>query len=154
MQYSTQHEIIRPLLSYRLVKTALPMVLSMGLIIAGLWFQIPYLIYASLLPLFYATFRLIAISTVRYELKDGQLLYHRGVFMYRMDTIELYRVKDFSVTKPLWVRLFGGMHIDMQTSDKSHPYFQLKGVPNSNLADVIRDQVTEARQKNRVFEVD
>lgn len=117
----------------------------------------PYLIYLnvfSLIPLLLAARNIIYWRMVKYEVNANQIKFSRGILNYKVDYLELYRVKDFETQQPLLLRIFNLMNLTLATSDQSHPSLVLQGIQESNLPDIIRDLVQRARTKNRVLEVD
>ncbi len=146
--------VIRTSTRYVIFKALLPLMLT--LLIAGVAaiFQIGYLLYIVIIPLGYGLYQTIFYLSVKYEIREGQIKYHRGVFGHQTDFLEIYRIKDFTVRKPFMLRILGAMHIHMATSDKSHPNFRMEGIPVSNIAEVMRDLTERARAKKGVYEID
>ncbi|MDB9836022.1 PH domain-containing protein [Flavobacteriaceae bacterium] len=99
------------------------------------------------------SYRVLYIKTTQYLITKEQIHYRRGIFNLEIDYIELYRVKDFKIRKPFFLRLISGMEVILDTSDKSHPLIRIQGIKTSNLTDTIRDRVEENRMNKRVFEV-
>ena len=66
----------------------------------------------------------------------------------------MYRIKDFDQKQSLIMRIIKIMHIRLMTSDISHPMLELKGIPVSNITDVIRELVEKSRKENRVYAID
>jgi hypothetical protein len=71
-----------------------------------------------------------------------------------LDFLEMYRVKDFDQRQSLIMNILGIMHIRLMTSDISHPMLEMKGIPTSNIADVLRALVEQSRKENRVYAID
>jgi uncharacterized membrane protein YdbT with pleckstrin-like domain len=79
----------------------------------------------------------------------------QGIFNQKLDDVELYRVKDTSMERPFWYRLFGLSTLIIETSDRSQPHIQIKAVHDAdNLRETLRKQVEFWRDKKRVREVD
>lgn len=96
------------------------------------------------------------IST-RYELTTQRLIIRSGIFMKRVDEIELFRVKDVRVDFSLINQLTGIGQITLRTSDPSSQGqdFILRDVPNAKaLRETLRALVDQARQRRRVRELD
>ena len=104
--------------------------------------------------LFIYTYRVLYIKTSQYVITAEQIQYQRGIFSIEIDYVELYRIKDFKIRKPFFMRLISAMEIHLESSDKSHPLIQIYGVASNDLVNTIRARVEENRMVKRVFEVD
>ena len=91
------------------------------------------------------------IRSIKYTITDEQIIFTRGVFTITTDFIEVYRIVDSKVVRSFLLRLIGGMSFHMDTLDKSHPEFILKGIPKSDIETYVRSLVEKARGKKRVF---
>jgi len=91
---------------------------------------------------------------VRYEISPEQIKYTRGVLQVKIDFLEMYRIKDFDQRQSLIMSMLGIMHIRLMTSDISHPMLVMKGIPKSNIADVLRELIEQSRRENRVYAID
>lgn len=91
------------------------------------------------------------IKSISYTFTEEQLIYTRGIFTITTDYIELYRVVDSKLIYPFLMRFIGGMCYHLDTLDKSHPVFLIKGIPKSTVDRQVRDLVEKARIKKRVF---
>jgi len=66
-----------------------------------------------------------------------------------------YRVKDFTMERPFWHRLFGLSTLVVLTSDRSHPEIRIEAVRDAfALRDAMRSQVEylarpQARPRSR-----
>ena len=103
-------------------------------------------------------FPLIAYLKTRftiYELTKTRLRLKTGIFSQQIEDTELYRVRDYSIDKPFWFRIFGLGHIKVLTSDKSNPEITLYAVSKiENTAELIRQNVEVARKKSGTREID
>ena len=67
------------------------------------------------------------------------------------DDILLYRIRDISVKRTLWQRIFGVGTITVQSSDKTHPTLELKNVKDPRrVKELLHDLVEEMKQKRRM----
>ena len=108
-----------------------------------------------LLPLAYALFKAILIKAVRYEITSERIKISSGIFSKKNSSMELYRVKDYTLDAPFFYRLFHLGDINILTSDRSTPQITLPAVPNpKKLMDDIRTHVELRRDLKRVREVD
>src|SRR5688572_33477212 len=89
-----------------------------------------YLVCALLcwliVPIFYAIWKWLVLKNIRYELTTERLKLREGVLNKRLDEIELYRVRDYSLEQPLVLRLFGLSNITLRTADPSQPVVVLR----------------------------
>ena len=58
----------------------------------------------------------------KYELNSERLKIKKGILSQNIEETELYRVKDYSIFKPFFLRLFGLGHLVLTTSDKNNKY--------------------------------
>ena len=79
----------------------------------------------------------------------------QGVLNQDIDEIELYRVKDTRVLRPLWLRLFGLGNVVLETSDRTHPNPVLPAIKDAmEVREKLREHVENLREQKRVREVD
>ena len=115
-------------------------------------------LFTYLLLFWTIIFPLIAYLKTRftiYELTRTRLRLKTGIFSQQIEDTELYRVRDYSIDKPFWFRIFGLGHIKILTSDKSNPEINLYAVSKiENTAELIRNNVEIARKKSGTREID
>lgn len=118
-------------------------------------FTSPLVWVALVLPLAWAIWCFLQIRCRRFELTTQRLRLFSGVLNQRIDEIELYRVKDMTMERPLWLRMFGLSTLSLLTSDRSHPKVQICAITEAtDLRETLRKQVEFWRDKKRVREVD
>ena len=114
-----------------------------------------YLSCVFLLPLPFALWRYLKIRTTRYTLTNERLICQQGVLHRTSDEVELYRLKDYTITVPLLYRWLGIANLVLMTSDQTHPTLVLKGIPNAfQVKELIRTQVEALRKEKNVREID
>jgi len=119
-----------------------------GFFFTPLWF-------ALVIPLAWAIWIWLVVRCRVYELTSERLRLYIGVLNQRIDEVELYRVKDTVIERPVRLRLFGLSSIVLDTSDRSHPIIELEAIRGGlELRDRIRKQVEYWRDRKRVREVD
>jgi len=134
-------------------KYVVALLLAIGIAIGGLFF--PPVWAALLVPLGWAVWVFIETKSIRHELTTERIRMSRGVFNQQLDDVELYRVKDTSMERPFWYRVFGLSSLIIETSDRSQPRIEIKAVHNGDdLRETLRKQVEFWRDKKRVREVD
>ena len=107
------------------------------------------------IPLVAAGWKWLIVANTKYELTTQRLRTRTGVFNKRLDELELYRVRDYKLEQPWFLRLFSLSNIVLQTSDKSTPQVVLRAIPRGDfLREEMRTYVEEARMRRGVREVD
>jgi uncharacterized membrane protein YdbT with pleckstrin-like domain len=110
---------------------------------------------ALVLPLGWMLWEFLKVRCRVFELTTERLRLYSGVFNQTIDEIELYRVKDTSMERPFWFRMFGLSSLYLDTSDRSHPKVELEAISDAvNLRETLRKQVEYWRDRKRVREVD
>lgn len=123
-------------------------------IVAGGFFFIP-LWFAVVVPLFWMLWEYLKARCQVYELTSERLRLYKGVLNQKIDDVELYRVKDTSMERPFWYRMFGLSTLILETSDRSQPRVDIKAVRNGQeLREKLRTQIEQVRDRKRVREVD
>jgi uncharacterized membrane protein YdbT with pleckstrin-like domain len=123
-------------------------------------FSVRNIVYsvAGILILF-AIFNIIRATiinlTTTYQLTSNRLIMKHGVFTKITDQLELYRVKDYELEEPFYLRIFGIGNVKLITSDKSHPEAFLKAVKDAqDIFESLRHQVEKRRQETKTREFD
>jgi uncharacterized membrane protein YdbT with pleckstrin-like domain len=108
-----------------------------------------------LLPLPFALWRYWQVKSTRYTLTAERLVCQQGVFYRKQDEVELYRIKDYTITAPLLHRWLGIANLVLITSDRTHPELVLKGISDAyQVKELIRTQVEQLRVQKGVREID
>ena len=106
-------------------------------------------------PLFVSLWRWLITKNTKYELTTQRLMTRHGVFNKKMDDLELYRIKDYKLDRPLFLRLFSLGNVILETSDKSHPTLTVRAIPDAEeLRETMRTYVEQRRDQKSVREVD
>jgi uncharacterized membrane protein YdbT with pleckstrin-like domain len=127
----------------------------MGVIIFTSWyFGMLMILSVLVLPVLIISYRMHYWRSIRYEISPQQIKYARGIFQRQVDFLEMYRIKDFDQRQSFLMNLLGIMHIRLMTSDISHPMLELKGIPRSSIAEVLRQLIEKSRKENRVYAID
>lgn len=91
------------------------------------------------------------LSFTRYGLSEDRLFLSVGFLSIKDDELLLYRVRDISVRRTLWQRLFGVGTITITSSDKSSPILELKNVKTPlSVKELLHTQVEEMKDRRRV----
>jgi uncharacterized membrane protein YdbT with pleckstrin-like domain len=112
------------------------------------------LLFWMILPIFIGIWKYMVVRATKYELTTQRLRLRTGVLNKEINELELYRVKDFRIEQPLFLRLFSVSNIVISTSDSSHAVVCIRAVVGAeDLMSKIRENV-EIMRRNRVREVD
>ena len=112
-------------------------------------------VFLAILYAFYLGYHMLKIYCLRYEISSEEFRYYSGVLHRKHEFIELYRLKDFSVDRPLVYRLFGMGNLTIYTSDKTTPVFKMEAIKNPRkIYKTLRGLVEQNRREKHVFEVD
>ena len=91
------------------------------------------------------------LSFTRYSLSEDRLFMSVGLFSVKDEEILLYRVRDISVQRTLWQRLFGVGTITISSSDKSTPIIVLKNIKDPlAVKELIHENVEENKINRRI----
>ena len=124
-------------------------VINLGsFILLGLFFWL-------VIPLFVILWKWLVVKNMKYELTTERLRLRHGVFNKKLDELELYRVRDYKLDQPFFLRIFSLGNIILQTSDRSHPTVVIQAVPEAeNLREQLRTYVEACRTRKGVRELD
>jgi len=99
----------------------------------------------------------LVLKSTKWCLTSERFIYNIGVFSKTTENMELYRVKDIRVRKPLFYRIFGYGFIDLVTSDKSDPILPNIGAVKNpeDLFELLRKYIERQKKKGPVkgFEI-
>lgn len=88
----------------------------------------------------------------RYKITNLILEFQEGVFSTHIDNMELWRINDIGYHQNLFDKILGVSKIRMATQDKSHPEFDLVGLPpGRQIYDEMKEGVHIARQARNVL---
>lgn len=129
--------------------------LAAGALLGGAFFLTPPLSYAvagaAAIPLLVGLFKWLDNKYRRYQVTTERLRLSRGILSRKTDEVELYRVKDYVLVEPFWLRLFGLGDIVMQTTDDANPKVHIRAIPQApSLRDQIRKYVEICRERKHV----
>ena len=117
----------------------------------------PLILLGLIVPFLWAVSRWIATRCQRYEVTSERVKITTGLLSRRSNELELYRVRDYTIVEPFWLRLVGCGDVVLVTADSSTPSFVLHAVPHATtLKDQIRTHTERMRQRRgvRSLEVD
>jgi uncharacterized membrane protein YdbT with pleckstrin-like domain len=130
-----------------------------GMIVAAYYLVRPPpqpLILAGLaVPVIWMLARWIATRCQRYEVTSERVKITTGLLSRHTSELELYRVRDYLVVEPFWLRLVGRGNVVLVTSDRLNPQVVLRAVPGAaTLKDQIRSHTERMRQRRGVRDLE
>jgi uncharacterized membrane protein YdbT with pleckstrin-like domain len=139
--------ILRPAMSFAFLKT-FPLILLSLIFLLLAWKLSSYFLFLSLGILGAACYRLLYIRSNSYRICAEVLKVSRGVFFKRKDQLAMYRIKDYIVTQSFILQLCRLMDVTLKSTDPENPVITMKGIPESDIIDKIRENVQESRKHN------
>lgn len=129
-----------------------------GATISGTEFTLPsgpILLAGLAVPFLIAFSRWLLTRSNVYELTSERIQVTRGLLSRHTSELELYRVRDYSVIKPFWLRLINRGNVTLVTSDRTTPELVLRAVPQPDrLKDMIRIHTEKLRQRRGVRDLE
>jgi uncharacterized membrane protein YdbT with pleckstrin-like domain len=111
----------------------------------GQWFLV-----ALTIGIAYIVYWFKSLSTT-YQITNQRIRIERGILSKTKDNIELFRIDDFEVHRPLGMRLVGQCKVNLRSSDTSMPTVVIYGIPNlEQLADTLRECSLKERTRRRI----
>jgi uncharacterized membrane protein YdbT with pleckstrin-like domain len=113
------------------------------------------LLILSIIIVFWSLIPFVTTYSIHYELTTDRLLIYSGIFTRVREEIELYRLKDYKVVSPLFLRLLRLSKIIIYSSDKTLPFVILHSINDSyKVTDLLRETVEKAKSKRGYLEID
>lgn len=147
-----QEITIRPAAVFAFMQVTLFLLGSIALLLLA-WRFWPGLIWLSLLFAMMSFYRFCFIRNIRYVISPETICISTGIFFKRTDYVELYRVKDYILTRPFLLQICGLMNLTLKSTDSENPIVWLRGIPDSDLVETLRRYVQAARLNNNIFEI-
>jgi uncharacterized membrane protein YdbT with pleckstrin-like domain len=124
-------------------------------VVNTLLFVVCGLLVWLVVPLFIAIWKWLVVRNIRYELTSERLRMRQGVLNKRLDEVELYRVRDYRLEQPFYLRIFSLGHITIRTTDTTNPVIVLRAIPNSEqVLELVRRHVEDCRARKNVRALD
>lgn len=107
--------------------------------------------WTIIVPLIYY----LKTRTTIYELTDQIYKEKTGILSQKIEEVELYRVRDYTIEKPFLMRIFGLGNLTLITSDKTNPRVYMRAIKDvESVKDTFRKHVEETRKLTGTKEVD
>ena len=93
---------------------------------------------------------------VRYRITTQRVIVERGILSKRMDQIDLYRINDYVVDRPLMQRIVGTGNLTLEAMDKTSRELTLRGLPTDVVAlyEALRKATEDEKRRRGVRVVD
>jgi uncharacterized membrane protein YdbT with pleckstrin-like domain len=115
----------------------------------------PLILVALVFPLGLLGYRWLETRTHRYEVTNERIRITTGILSRRTTELELYRVRDYTLVEPFWLRLIGRGNLIIETADRTNPQIVIRAVPGAPaLKDQIRTHTERMRQLRGVRDID
>ena len=93
----------------------------------------------------------LPISFTKYSLSEDRLFRETGLLNLNEEEVLLYRVRDVSLSRSLWQRIFGVGTITVHSSDKTSPTLEVINVKDSkSVKELIFINVEKAKEERRM----
>jgi len=93
----------------------------------------------------------LARRWTRYRITDQRIEVQTGVLDRRRETIELFRVQDFEIREPLFLRLRDAGSLVIRSMDPAEGEIELAAVPGvQEVYETLRRTSIDERNRNRV----
>jgi uncharacterized membrane protein YdbT with pleckstrin-like domain len=115
----------------------------------------PLILLGLLVPVLWFFGRWIGTRCHRYEVTSERIKISTGLLSRRTSELELYRVRDYSLVEPFWLRLIGCGDIVLVSADRTTQQIVLHAVPRAAaLKDLIRTHTERMRQRRGVRDLE
>ena len=115
----------------------------------------PLIFVGLIIPVLWGLSRWIGTRCRRYEITSERVKVTTGLLSRRSNELELYRVRDYSVVEPFWLRLVGCGDVVLETADRTTPHIVLHAVPHAaTLKDQIRTHTERMRRRRGVRDLE
>lgn len=114
---------------------------------------LPGLIWLSVISAALALYRYLYIRRCSYLVTEQYIRLSQGIFFKRIATVELFRIKDYVIIEPFLLQLFRLMDLQLKTTDPENPTVWLRGIPQSDIVETLRERILETRRHNQTIEL-
>ncbi len=117
--------------------------------------KVYWILVLLVFPFVAVAWKWLKTSSIRYVLTSERIKLRTGIIARHHEVVELYRVKDLSLERPIFMRLCGLGHVIALTSDKSQPTVTFYAVHRpGELLEELRENVEACRVRRGVREMD
>ena len=110
---------------------------------------------ALIIPLVMWMVRWWVTKSTKYELTSQRLRITAGILDRKVDELELFRVRDYSMEQPILLRMVGLGNLTLITSDATTPTVVMKAIHGvESVREKLRTAVQNERDRKRVRQMD
>ncbi|BBH20635.1 hypothetical protein Back11_19800 [Paenibacillus baekrokdamisoli] len=93
-------------------------------------------------------------SFTKYQITERRIIIEKGIFTKKREEIQLYRIRDISLKRNLFERMWKIGDITVISTDTTSPNYLLRNIKESiKVADILGLASENARIKNRAQEL-
>lgn len=144
--------LIRPAAIFAFIRIAGYLLIAIAALLLA-WRYWPGLTWLSMITILIAAYRYCYIRNIKYLITTEYLQICQGMFFKRVDTVELFRIKDYVLIQPIWLQVFRLMDLNLKTTDPENRDLWLRGIPLSDLVETLRERVLATRRNNGIYEL-
>lgn len=144
--------LLKPTMVFAFIKTLPLLLLSLTFLFLA-WKLSPYFIVFAIAVTGIAWYRMLFLRNCEYRIGLEYIQITTGIFFKRVDQVEMFRIKDYVITRSLLLQLFRLMDVMLISTDSETPIVWLRGIPLSDIIETIRERVQEARKSNKIVEL-
>jgi uncharacterized membrane protein YdbT with pleckstrin-like domain len=144
--------VLRPAAVYAFLQVV-PLLTAAIVFLWIAWWLSSLFIWLSLIMMLLVWYKFMHIRKVLYIITPEVIRIRTGIFSKRIDSLKMYRIKDYVITQPFILQLCRLMNLTLKTTDAENESVVFSGIPVSGILDTIRDYVQTARLTNRVYEI-
>ena len=110
---------------------------------------------ALIIPVLMWIIRWWATKCTSYTLTSQRLRITAGILNRKVDELELFRVRDYTMEQPFLLRLVGLGNMTLITSDATTPTLVMRAIPGiETVREKLRTAVESERDRKRVRQMD
>ena len=115
----------------------------------------PIVAAGAVIPAFIAFLSWLRVRTTRIDVTTERISVRLGALSRRRSDMELYRVKDTTLSEPFLLRLVRRANIEIVSSDRSSPNIVIPAIADAEgLREQIRANVERLRRERGIREMD
>ncbi|MEN8006334.1 MAG: PH domain-containing protein [Candidatus Krumholzibacteriota bacterium] len=89
--------------------------------------------------------------SINYKISSQRIQIEKGIFSKSLNNIELFRIDDYEIYKPLGMRLVGHSELVLKSSDRNVPDVSLKAIPDLELlGEILRKCGLQERERRGI----
>ena len=112
-------------------------------------------VFGAVVGIPYAIWRYLIVRNMVFEVTSQRIKSRSGVFNKKLDEIELYRVRDYQLQQPFWLRMVQCGNVILMSADRTNSELVLPAIKNSeDVLNTIRTLVERARRARGVRDLD